>query len=127
MMYTWDKLTPTPRPGTRRNISRCWAIAPSITTVGGGHDAGDPAVGAEHRSAAGYRCVQMGALHVKEDPTQFNDLAAQMPEKVKELQASSILRRRSTCAPLDNGRCCAGIRPCPSLTAGERFFNYSAN
>jgi len=20
----WDKLTPTPRPGTRRNISRCW-------------------------------------------------------------------------------------------------------
>jgi hypothetical protein len=25
--------------------------------------------------------------NVKEDPTQFNDLAAQMPEKIRELQA----------------------------------------
>ena len=34
MVYTWDKANAKPRPGARRNTSRCSAIAPSITTAG---------------------------------------------------------------------------------------------
>ena len=64
--------------------------------------------------------------NVKEDPTQFNDLAAQMPEKVKELQALfDVEAKKYNVLPLDNTTLLRWNTPRPSLTAGRTVFNYS--
>jgi arylsulfatase len=64
--------------------------------------------------------------NVKEDPTQFNDLAAQMPEKVKELQAVfDSEAKKYNVLPLDNTTLLRWNTPRPSLTAGRNVFTYS--
>ncbi len=64
--------------------------------------------------------------NVEEDPTQFNDLATQMPEKVKELQAVfDIEAKKYNVLPLDNTTLARWNTPRPSLTAGQIVFNYS--
>jgi len=64
--------------------------------------------------------------NVKEDPTQFNDLAAQMPEKVKELQAVfDAEAKKYNVLPLDNSTLLRWNTPRPSLTAGRTVFTYS--
>ena len=74
----------------------------------GGDDAGDAALGTEHRAAAGpAHRLQVGALQRREDPTESNDLAAQMPDKLKELQdlfyAEARQARRAAARQLDAG------------------------
>jgi arylsulfatase len=64
--------------------------------------------------------------NVQEDPTQFNDLAAQMPEKVKEMQALfDVEAKKYNVLPLDNTTLLRWNTPRPSLTAGKTVFNYS--
>jgi len=64
--------------------------------------------------------------NVQEDPTQFNDLAAQMPEKVKELQAVfDVEAKKYNVLPLDNTTLARWNTPRPSLTAGQTEFTYS--
>jgi arylsulfatase len=64
--------------------------------------------------------------NVQEDPTQFNDLAAQMPEKVKEMQALfDVEAKKYNVLPLDNTTLLRWNTPRPSLTAGQTTFNYS--
>src|ERR1044072_8658296 len=64
--------------------------------------------------------------NVKVDPTQFNDLAAQMPEKVKELQAVfDAEAKKYTVLPLDNTTLLRWNTPRPSLTAGRNVFTYT--
>jgi arylsulfatase A-like enzyme len=63
---------------------------------------------------------------VKEDPTQANDLAAQMPERVKEMQALFYAEaRKHDVLPLDNSSLARWNTPRPSLTAGRTVFTYS--
>ena len=64
--------------------------------------------------------------NVKDDPTQFNDLAAQMPEKVKEMQALfDSEAKKYNVLPLDNTTLLRWNTPRPSLTAGRTVFTYS--
>jgi len=64
--------------------------------------------------------------NVNEDPTQFNDLAARMPEKVKELQELFYAEaKKYNVLPLDNSTLARWNTPRPSLTAGRTEFTYS--
>ena len=64
--------------------------------------------------------------NVNEDPTQFNDLAAKMPEKVKELQELFYAEaKKYNVLPLDNSTLARWNTPRPSLTAGRTEFSYS--
>ena len=64
--------------------------------------------------------------NVNEDPTQFNDLAAKMPEKVKELQELFYSEaKKYNALPLDNSTLARWNTPRPSLTAGRTEFTYS--
>jgi arylsulfatase len=64
--------------------------------------------------------------NVQEDPTQSNDLAATMPEKVKQMQALFYLEaKKYNVLPLDNTTLARWNTPRPSLTAGRTVFTYS--
>jgi len=64
--------------------------------------------------------------NVTDDPTQSNDLASQMPAKVKELQ--DLFDKEAAqhdVFPLDNSTLARFLTPRPSLTAGRTQFTYS--
>nr|QDF37759.1 arylsulfatase [Bradyrhizobium symbiodeficiens] len=64
--------------------------------------------------------------NVNEDPTQFNDLASQLPDKLKQLQDAFYAEaRKYNVLPLDNSSLSRWNTPRPSLTAGRTVFNYS--
>ena len=66
--------------------------------------------------------------NVKDDPTQFNDLAAKMPKKLKELQALFYSEaKKYNVLPLDNSTLARWNTPRPDLTAGRTAFTYSAS
>ena len=62
----------------------------------------------------------------KEDVTQANDLAAQMPDKLKELQDVFYAEaKKYDVLPLDNSTLTRFLTPRPSATAGRTVFEYS--
>ncbi len=64
--------------------------------------------------------------NVKDDPTQSNDLAAKMPEKLKQMQALFYLEaKKYDVLPLDNTTLARWNTPRPSLTAGRTVFTYT--
>ena len=64
--------------------------------------------------------------NLQEDPTQFNDLATRMPEKLKQMQALFYLEaQKYGVLPLDNSTLARWNTPRPSLTAGRTVFTYS--
>jgi arylsulfatase len=64
--------------------------------------------------------------NVYDDPTQSNDLAAQMPDKVKELQALFYQEAaKNGVLPLDNSTLARWNAPRPNLTGGRTEFTYS--
>jgi arylsulfatase len=64
--------------------------------------------------------------NVKEDPTQFNDLAARMPEKLKQMQSIFYLEaKKYNVLPLNNTTLQRWNSPRPNLTAGRTVFTYS--
>ncbi|MGE0852083.1 MAG: arylsulfatase [Hyphomicrobiaceae bacterium] len=64
--------------------------------------------------------------NVKDDPTQANDLAAKMPERVKQMQALFYAEaRKHDVLPLDNSSLARWNTPRPSLTAGRTVFTYA--
>jgi len=64
--------------------------------------------------------------NVKDDPTEFNDLAGTMPDKVKEMQALFYTEAaRYNVLPLDNSSLARWNTPRPSLAAGRTLFTYS--
>ena len=64
--------------------------------------------------------------NVLEDPTQFNDLAAKMPDKLKQLQDLFYAEaKKYNVLPLDNTTLARWNTPRPSLTAGRTEFTYS--
>ncbi len=65
--------------------------------------------------------------NVMEDPTQNNDLASQMPDKLKQLQAIFDQEaKKYNVLPLDNSTLARWNTPRPSLTAGRTEFTYLA-
>jgi arylsulfatase len=64
--------------------------------------------------------------NVLEDPTQFNDLAAKMPDKLKQMQAVFYSEaKKYNVLPLDNTTLARWNTPRPSLTVGRTEFTYS--
>jgi arylsulfatase len=64
--------------------------------------------------------------NVKEDPTQANDLAAKMPDKLKEMQDLFYAEaKKYNVLPLDNSSLTRWNAPRPNLTAGRTVFTYS--
>jgi arylsulfatase A-like enzyme len=64
--------------------------------------------------------------NLKEDYSQANDLAAQMPDKLKEMQALFVQEAtKYHVLPLDNSQFARAIAPRPSATAGKTVFTYS--
>jgi arylsulfatase len=66
--------------------------------------------------------------NVKEDPTQSNDLAASMPDKLKQMQALFYQEaKKYDVLPLDNSSLTRWNTPRPNLTAGRTEFTYSGS
>jgi arylsulfatase A-like enzyme len=64
--------------------------------------------------------------NLAEDYSQANDLAAKMPDKLKELQALFAKEAsKYNVLPLDNRQFARAISPRPSATAGKTVFTYS--
>jgi arylsulfatase A-like enzyme len=64
--------------------------------------------------------------NVKEDPTESNDLAQAMPDKLKDMQDLFYAEaKRNNVLPLDNSSLTRWNAPRPSLTAGRKTFTYS--
>jgi arylsulfatase len=64
--------------------------------------------------------------NVLEDPTQFNDLAAKMPDKLKQMQDLFYAEaKKYNVLPLDNTTLARWNTPRPSVTAGRTIFTYS--
>ncbi len=64
--------------------------------------------------------------NVMEDPTQSNDLAARMPEKLKQMQDLFYSEaKKYDVLPLDNSTLARWNAPRPSLTAGRTVFTYT--
>ena len=64
--------------------------------------------------------------NVMDDPTQNNDLAAKMPDKLKQMQSIFYLEAaKYNVLPLDNTTLARWNAPKPSLTAGRTEFTYS--
>jgi len=64
--------------------------------------------------------------NVKDDPTQFDDLAAKMPQKLKEMQALFYAEaKKYNVLPLDNTTLARWNTPRPNLTAGRTVFTYT--
>ena len=69
---------------------------------------------------------QWELYNVMEDPTQSNDLAAKMPEKLKQMQDIFYLEaKKHDVLPLDNSTLARWNTPRPNLTAGRTEFTYS--
>jgi len=63
--------------------------------------------------------------NVMEDPTQSNDLATTMPDKLKQLQSLFYSEAaKYDVLPLDNSTLARFTTPRPSLTAGRTVFTY---
>ncbi|MBB3545170.1 arylsulfatase [Rhizobium sp. BK399] len=64
--------------------------------------------------------------NVVDDPTQANDLAAAMPEKLKQMQDLFYAEaKKYNVLPLDNSTLARWNTPRPNLTAGRTEFSYS--
>ena len=63
--------------------------------------------------------------HLTEDYSQYNDLAAKMPDKLKEMQALFDQEaKKFGVFPLDNRQFQRAISPRPSAVAGRTIFTY---
>jgi arylsulfatase A-like enzyme len=64
--------------------------------------------------------------NISDDYSQANDLAARMPDKLKEMQALFLEEaRKYNVLPLDNSQFQRAIAPRPSPVAGQTVFTYS--
>jgi arylsulfatase A-like enzyme len=65
--------------------------------------------------------------HITEDYSQYNDLAAKMPEKLKEMQALFLTEAaKYNVLPLDNTAFVRLQTPRPSAVAGKTLFTYTS-
>src|SRR6266404_3636746 len=64
--------------------------------------------------------------NIAEDYSENNDLAAKMPDKLKEMQALfAVEAEKNNVFPLDNSVIPRWLTPRPSATAGRNIFTYS--
>jgi len=128
MAYTWDKAkanAPSRRAtqyfetlGNRAIYSDGWVAATTPATIPWKLSTAPPP-----DVITGYNWE---LYNVKEDPTQSNDLAAQMPGKLKQMQDLFYAEaKKHDVLPLDNTTLARWNAPKPSLKAGRTVFTYS--
>ena len=128
MMYTWDKANadaPTRHTtqyfemlGNRAIYHDGWVAATTPVTLPWELSTKPPP-----DVITGYNWE---LYNVKDDPTQFTDLAAKMPDKLKEMQDLFYSEaKKYNVLPLDNTTLARWNTPRPSLTAGQTVFTYS--
>src|SRR5262249_22206442 len=128
MKYTWDKASANAR--TRHTTQYFEMLGNRAIYHDGWVAATTPATLPWELSTASPPDVITGynweLYNVDEDPTQSNDLAAGMPDKVKQLQDLFYSEaKKSNVLPLDNSTLARWNTPRPSLTAGRTVFTYS--
>ena len=128
MAYTWDKANAN--APTRHNTQYFEMLGNRAIYHDGWIASTTPATLPWELSTATPPDVITGykweLYNVKEDPTQFNDLADRMPEKVKEMQALFYSEaKKYNVLPLDNSTLTRWNAPRPNLTAGRTVFTYS--
>ena len=128
MVYTWDKANadaPTQHTtqyfemlGNRAIYHDGWIAATTPVTLPWELSSAPPP-----DVITGYKWE---LYNVKEDPTEYDDLAAKMPDKLKEMQALfDSEAKKYNVLPLDNTTLPRWNTPRPSLTAGQTVFTYS--
>jgi arylsulfatase A-like enzyme len=128
MAYTWDKAnasTPTRHTtqyfemlGNRAIYHDGWVAATTPVTLPWELSTKTPP-----DVLTGYNWE---LYNVQEDPTQFNDLAAEMPEKLKQMQDLFYSEaKKYNVLPLDNTTLARWNTSRPSLTEGRTVFTYS--
>jgi arylsulfatase len=128
MTYTWDKASanaPTRRPtqyfemlGNRAIYHDGWVACTTPVTIPWELSTAKPP-----DVISGYKWE---LYNVADDPTESTDLAAKMPDKVKQLQALFYSEaKKYDVLPLDNSTLARWNAERPSLTAGRTVFTYS--
>ena len=128
MMYTWDKASvtvPSRRKtqyfemlGNRAIYNDGWVAATTPATLPWALSTATPP-----DVITGYNWE---LYNIRQDPTESNDLAAKLPDKVKQMQALFYSEAKKYDAlPLDNSSLARWNTPRPSLTAGRTLFTYS--
>ena len=128
MVYTWDKANANaPDPAHDAILRDARQSRHLSRRVGGGTT---PATLPWELSTKPPPDVITGykweLYNVMEDPTESNDLAAKMPEKLKQMQDLFYSEaKKYNVLPLDNSTLARWNTPRPSLTAGRTVFTYS--
>jgi arylsulfatase A-like enzyme len=128
MKYTWDKANataPSQRTtqyfemlGNRAIYNDGWVACTTPVTLPWELSTGIPP-----DVITGYKWE---LYNVKEDPTEADDLAEKMPEKLKQMQALFYEEaKKYDVLPLDNSTLARFVTPRPTLTAGRTVFLYS--
>jgi arylsulfatase A-like enzyme len=128
VVYTWDKANadvPSRRTtqyfemlGNRAIYNDGWIAATTPATTPWVLSSAEPP-----DVITGYKWE---LYNVKDDPTESNDLAAQMPDKLKQMQDVFYAEaKKNDVLPLDNSTLARWNTPRPSLTAGRTVFTYS--
>ncbi|MBY5819823.1 arylsulfatase [Rhizobium leguminosarum] len=128
MMYTWDKVSadaPTKHTtqyfemlGNRAIYQDGWVAATTPATLPWELSTKTPP-----DVITGYNWE---LYDVNDDPTQSNDLAAKMPDKLKQMQDLFYSEaKKYHVLPLDNSTLARWNAPRPDLTAGRTEFSYA--
>jgi arylsulfatase A-like enzyme len=128
MAYTWDKANanaPSRRTtqyfemlGNRAIYNDGWVAATTPATLPWELSTATPP-----DVITGYKWE---LYNVAEDPTEFNDLAASMPDKLKQMQDTFYAEAKAhDVLPLDNSSLTRWNAPKPNLTGGRKVFTYS--
>ena len=128
MTYTWDKANanaPTHRTtqyfemlGNRAIYHEGWVAATTPATLPWELSTKTPP-----DVITGYNWE---LYNVKDDPTESDDLAARMPDKLKEMKDLFYAEaQKNNVFPLDNSSLARWNAPRPSLTSGRKVFTYS--
>ena len=128
MAYTWDKANanaPSRRTtqyfemlGNRAIYNDGWVAATTPATIPWELSTATPP-----DVITGYKWE---LYNVSEDPTESNDLAAKMPEKLRQMQALFYEEaKKHDVLPLDNSSLARWNLPKPNLTAERTVFTYS--
>ena len=127
MAYTFDKANANaPSHAARRSTSRCSATAPSITTAGSPRPRRRlrPGFWARPRCPDVINGYKWELYNIAEDYSENNDLAAKMPDKLREMQELFLVEAtKYNVFPLDNSILQRVMAPRPSATAGRNVFH----
>jgi arylsulfatase A-like enzyme len=128
MVYTWDKAkanAPSKHTtqyfemlGNRAIYHNGWLAATTPVTIPWELNTAPPP-----DVITGYKWE---LYNITKDVTEFNDLAAKMPDKLKEMQGIFYAEaKKYNVLPLDNSTLARFLTPRPSATAGRTKFTYS--